>query len=433
MASFILEIRSHFPTMVKPKDTTDPFTDCTNLLKKNEGISISSQLLRTHIDNKTTPSAREMGVISEVLDAAVANAKEFAHRRCPAGGDPSWLLKRQKRDSSALNNKENGGSVKRRKATTQLFDSLSEFKNENFPSSMIRAKSSQRIRTKPSRFSPSDKDEEFPLPKNGYMFEVLEALEHLEMAKYRHPVIKYWVEHEWIPVSASKCAKLWLQYVHFKVNGGEAPSWKMISGPKHLADTEDFLVGCKEMEKDNHMTLEKKDIAEVLYQIKSSRLKANNVWKSENECRPSPRSVSRYFALYCSRTSKRLRQGKVQHKTMTRFTGEHSLMSAASFAGVHAVVGMIVGEDARPSQFKKPIEAATVGAQRLERIVREENHGMDVYPVQPGLILSYDDTTCFACEGIHKDTGKADWKLLNPEESYSSRSAYSVDKEGVQK
>lgn len=108
-------------------------------------------------------------------------------------------------------------------------------------------------------------------------------------------------------------------------------------------------------------------------------------------------------------------------------------MSAGSFAAVQSVIGLIIGEDVRPKKFKKSINDATEGAQRLERIVREENNGACVYPVQPGLVTSFDDTTVFAFEGINRDTGKADWKLLNRDESYSSRSAYTVDKEGKQR
>ena len=71
----------------------------------------------------------------------------------------------------------------------------------------------------------------------------------------------------------------------------------------------------------------------------------SNEWKSDQQHTPSRQSVDRYFALYCDKRAKKLLHGKVQKKTMTRFTGEHSLRSAASFAGVEASIGLIVGED----------------------------------------------------------------------------------------
>lgn len=95
-------------------------------------------------------------------------------------------------------------------------------------------------------------------------------------------------------------------------------------------------------------------------------------------------------------------------------------------------IGLIVGEDERPNQFKKPIEDASVGAQKLESIIREANDGESVYPVQPGMQFTFDDTTVFAFEGVNNDTGKAEWKLLDHDESYAARSAYSVDADGAE-
>jgi hypothetical protein len=56
---------------------------------------------------------------------------------------------------------------------------------------------------------------------------------------------------------------------------------------------------------------------------------------------------------------------------------------------------------------------------------------MPLYPVQPGMVTTTDDTTVFACVGIDNRLGKQ-WKLLDANESYSLRSAYMVDKDGAQ-
>ena len=197
--------------------------------------TMSSQLLRSHIENKTKPSQREMVAISKAMETAAANGKDFANRRCPAGVDPSWLYQREKRESIELKNKENGPKAKRRKVTTQLLDSLDEFNKEIIKPS-TEARNSPRLTTPPSRFSPSDDNDEVgPFPKNGEMFECVEAMEHLKTAKYRHPLMKSWVENEFIPVSASHCALLWRKYVKFELDGGEPPCWKTIIGQKQLA------------------------------------------------------------------------------------------------------------------------------------------------------------------------------------------------------
>jgi hypothetical protein len=111
--------------------------------------------------------------------------------------------------------------------------------------------------------------------------------------------------------------------------------------------------------------------------------------------------------------------GKVQQKPMTRFTGEHSLQSAGTFAAVQANIGLIVGEDTRPERFRKSVDDATEGAQTCVRIVREENNGLDVYPKQPGLNTSIDDSTVFAHESKATVNGDKEWVLQDPDTTYA--------------
>lgn len=184
------------------------------------------------------------------------------------------------------------------------------------------------------------------------------------------------------------------------------------------------------MEKDGHMSLSKSDVCKVLCELSKKHSEEKNEWKSGQEHEPSGTSVDRYFTLYCDRRSKKLLRGKVQKKSMTRFTGEHSLRSSVSFAGVEASIGLIVGEDERPNQHKKPVEDASDGAQKLVQIVREANDGESVCPAQPGAQFTFDDMTVFGFEGINNGTGKAEWRLLDPDESYAARSACSVDVDG---
>ncbi len=53
-----------------------------------------------------------------------------------------------------------------------------------------------------------------------------------------------------------------------------------------------------------------------------------------------------------------------------------------------------------------------------------------MYPIQPGMQFTSDDMTVFGFEGINNNAEKGEWKLLDPDESYSARSAYSVDMDG---
>ena len=79
-----------------------------------------------------------------------------------------------------------------------------------------------------------------------------------------------------------------------------------------------------------------------------------------------------------------------------------------------------------------PVETATDGARLLAELVSKANGNVSVYPVQPGMITSSDDTTVLACAGIALQSSGKQWKLLDHDESYSLGWAYVVDKDGAQ-
>ena len=212
------------------------------------------------------------------------------------------------------------------------------------------------------------------MPADGLEFGFEEAMEHLQQAKSQLPLITYWIENGWLPVSEASCL------------GGHRQS---------IALGDEFMAACLELEDDNSMVLTRPDIGKVLRKLKE-KSKAGT-WIPEEGADVSDRTRNRYFAYYCSMSQKRLRYGKVQQKMNTRYTAEHSLMTASTFAAVASVVCLNVGNDTRPRQFKKSIEKASKGAQRLHQIVSDANPGQTVYPKQPGMLTTFDDTTVYAC------------------------------------
>jgi hypothetical protein len=44
--------------------------------------------------------------------------------------------------------------------------------------------------------------------------------------------------------------------------------------------------------------------------------------------------------------------------------------------------------------------------------------------------FTFEDMTVFGFEGINNNAKMGEWKLHDPDESYSARSAYSVDMDG---
>ena len=409
-------------------------TKCKDFFKSNDGIALCSDLVSMRMKSGKNLSRKEMAAINATLDYTSKYGQEFASDQCPAGGDVSWLAARDTREQieQELFTVENESTARKtpRFDPESILNKILEFNKEHV--SKVK-KRERRSKSKTNWYSSSEEDYELePFPMNEVMFEFEEAMEHLDKAKSRDTLIKHWISLGFIPVSKSQCAKLWKKRDVFKKTGSGKPpkAWKVMKGRPQLATTPEFIQACQEMEKDGHMALSKSDVHSVLVDISKKRSTDKKEWKSDTAHQPDRHSVDRYFALHCDRRAKKLCHGKVLKKTMTRFTGEHSLRSSASFAGVEASIGLIVGEDERPTRFKKSIEAASDGAQKLERIVREANDGESVYPVQPGMQFTFDDTTVFGFEGDNNNSEKGEWKLLDPEESYSARSAYSVDTDG---
>ncbi len=180
-----------------------------------------------------------------------------------------------------------------------------------------------------------------------------------------------------MPAGKSTCSRLWKQLDDFrKVGEGSLPkAWKAATGQPQLAETVELLDACEEKEKDGHTSLSKADICTALFELSKKRSEEKSKWKPDQEREPSRPSADRHFTLCCDRHSKKLLHGKAQKKSMTRLTGERSLWSSTSVAGVEPSIGLVVGKDEQPNQFKKPVEEASDGAQKLVRIVSEVSGG----------------------------------------------------------
>jgi len=279
--------------------TLDPrsnsVTNSKKLFKTSEGISICSEIVTHHIKNNSKPTKKEMVAIQQTLDYSAANGMAFAKVQCPAGGDPSWLAARDKREAleqelENLVNLDPPKSSRKKTKAAALLDTLLKFTEENIKENVSPPQSQQRPKrsksSKRDRYSPSENVEPLPSPKNGEMFECLEAMKHLE-GRCRDGLVKYWIQMGWIPVSRSHCGKLWQQYVKYKNGEGDLPTWKVITGRPQLATTEEFMDACKAKERDRHMVLTKDDIRLVLVELSEKRARENNKWKSEDDHEPA--------------------------------------------------------------------------------------------------------------------------------------------------
>ncbi len=88
-----------------------------------------------------------------------------------------------------------------------MLNQIIEFNKENI--SKVKKRERQST-SKPNRYSASEEDDELePFPMNENMFEFKEAMAHLDKAKSRNKLIEHWISLKFIPVSKSRCSKLW--------------------------------------------------------------------------------------------------------------------------------------------------------------------------------------------------------------------------------
>ena len=117
---------------------------------------------------------------------------------------------------------------------------------------------------------------------------------------------------------------------------------------------------------------------------------------------------------------------KLLTKTEKRFQSEHSLMMGYSYATTVLATHFIEG--AVPRSLSK-FRAENLDKDALETTdsMKEALCAKEVYPVNPNLVLSTDDTTLFVFEGANNSTDNWEWKIVDESNGNSSvRSDFKV-------
>jgi hypothetical protein len=232
-----------------------------------------------------------------------------------------------------------------------------------------------------------------------------------------------------IPVRPRRCYDIFKKY-----KAGESVVWRgaavdgSCQGRPNFCGTSDLLDDCRNIQEAKHPAITLDDVKEVMTTINRKHLVEHGSWAYGTSATPSRRTIAHYFSFAAKEMNVKLSMGEVQAKTNTCYTAANSLMSAMNFLLVQAISGFIVDE---PHSKTKPLKTVTEGAQLLANLVSKAIDNASVYPVQPGMITTTDDTTVFACVGIADQSGAKQWKLLDADESYSLGSAYVVNKDGA--
>jgi hypothetical protein len=405
---------------------------CISLVKDAEAVENAAMVLNDSVEKiklgrRLSPSEMaSLQLVTNVLSYASQSVKTNAKALATRGGDLEWVSKRKERDRR-IEELTAEPIPKRSKKTTSLPLGTIELYNQQKGGENVRRR--PKLKQKITRRKSSRASAKIPRPCNGVEFEAVEAMDILAKAPNLSPLLLHWYDKSWIPVKPR-----WCRYLLKKHQAGKLVSWRGPAldgsnrGRTPIASTEEFLDGCRKIQEERHRAIAREDVKDILTAIYKKHSQDNGTWAHGDVAVPSQRSIDRYFDLAADQLNVKLTNSAVQAKTNTRYTAENSLMSAMSFLLVQAVSGLIIGE---PHSKTKPVETASEGARLLAELVSKANGNVPVYPVQPGMVTTTDDTTVFACVGIDNQSGKQ-WKLLDADESYSLRSAYVIDKDGAQ-
>lgn len=114
---------------------------------------------------------------------------------------------------------------------------------------------------------------------------------------------------------------------------------------------------------------------------------------------------------------------KLQTKTESRFIASNSIMATMAYCMTVLATHFLAGTAPHYSKYD-PSHLSQNAVETLEMV--SDAYGVDsVYPVDPNLVISVDDTTVFACNAIN-DGSNWDWKFLSPEEDGGHLSDYEV-------
>ena len=100
---------------------------------------------------------------------------------------------------------------------------------------------------------------------------------------------------------------------------------------------------------------------------------------------------------------------KLQIKTESRFRAEHSVMAGFSYAVTALMTHYFEGP--RPAWMGGiNYDCLSSSTKKTFKMVREAFRTDEIYPANPNLVLSTDDTTLFVFEGKARDTGEEEWE-----------------------
>jgi len=408
----------------------DPFQCCMRLLDSVDLSKMATQVLTETIEDisanfEITSQSRAvcknlekvkdaLGVIHRTVDAAVTGV-------APESSDVRYTHSALRSENKRKATKELLRSEPLKKTrTSKPFKQLDNMIRSNPKTpSVPRRPQSSRLATKV--VTPHVR---IPVPADGVLFEVLEAMNALDTCPDRQMKCwcLHWIEKRYVPVSYQQVLK---KFKKFKAGEYVQPDW-FHDGRPMAVDPERLNKKVVERLQVQGQAVGPKMIAELVSDTQKDELIENGFVPLGNSATVSDRTLVRYSTrarveAVQSAEDVRVTQFALK-KTNSRITRESSLRSMDAYK---SVIGATHYRVCPPFANTARIEDATEGAKWFYEAVKEAHGGLDISPVLPGLITSTDDSTLYHC--VEEKNDVAEWVLVKGDTGARGTFTYEKD------
>ena len=175
-------------------------------------------------------------------------------------------------------------------------------------------------------------------------------------------------------------------------------------------------------------TFKVKHMKEIMVEKVKEKAKSDGLDPNSIKCVASTEWAKTQMIVVAAGSDLSFSNKKLLKKTASRFRSEHSVMCGFSYALTALTTQYLIG---RQPSWMSDIDMANLSIPVMDTInmVKKAFGVDDIYPANPNLVLSSDDTTIFAFEGKSIEGGDGDWewKLIDAGDSNSGvRSDFEV-------
>ncbi|CAB9530943.1 hypothetical protein SEMRO_3122_G344220.1 [Seminavis robusta] len=387
---------------------------------------IQSVLLdRSASNSKKRKSAQDLSKLSTYLDQENLKQRKDVQALAPIPGFNKGYQRLATANRRAYRKQAPASSVDR---VASLIDNGIEEEESTTPPEKPKARDTPKVLTVAEPL--------LPVPANGEMYsrhECIQAIENREYTLTKSKAVQEILTKKYIPVKRTALYQMLNRWETHKSNGGTLETfpnddWNNRGRPAFLVIDEIKDIA-QELSTTPGKAIGLDELNDKLIERSKEKIEAQGkVLLSESAATPSKDTLRRYG------TQLRLLGGvscpsSAIKKTRTRAIAEASLRSSAAFIAVAAVSHLtITGNIEEHPHVEKFLKEAPESERLVYEAVSDFFGGVPLYPIKSRYLISTDDTTEWAMEGLNKD--RANDVFFTAISSYqtktSSRSLYNT-------